>query len=152
MRAIFNKTWLCRVGLSAALLNAGAVHAQDVGTPPALTDANAALTQSFQAPMDANVAPFEGSTAHAVDAPIENHLKVSELKPDVSPTLDSVKSSQAYSWKAAEEDLKSIKWEAAGTFAGITAIGVKSWKWGSSSFHFNSEHWFGKKNGFWWHR
>ena len=151
MRAIFNKTWLYRVGLSAALLSAGAVHAQDVGAPPALADANAnanaALTQSFQAPMDANVAPFEGSTAHVVDEPIENHLKVGELKPDIPPTLGSVKSSQAYSWKAAEEDLKSIKWEAAGTFAGITAIGVKSWKWGSSSFHFNSEHWFGKKTG-----
>ena len=147
MRATFNKTWLWRVGLSAALLNVGAVHAQNAAVPPASTDVGGVLTQSLQNPADMNATLPEDSTVHAVGTSIQNHPKMDEAKLNVAPTPDSMKSSQAYSWNAAEEDLKSIKWEAAGTFAGITAIGVKSWKWGSSSFHFNSEHWFGKQTG-----
>ena len=59
----------------------------------------------------------------------------------VKANLDS------YSWNQALDDVKSIKWEGLGAFAGVTALGVKSWDWGSSSFHFNDEHWFGKNTG-----
>lgn len=32
-------------------------------------------------------------------------------------------------------------------FAGITALGIGSWNWGSAEFHFNDEHWFGMATG-----
>ena len=148
MRAIFNKTWLWRVSLSAALLNVGMTHAQDAGMSPSQADVSGALTQSLQTPEDLKTVSLESPIAGAVSAPSQSHAKLDEVKAISSPTPDALKkSSSSYSWKTAEEDLKSIKWEAAGTFAGITAIGVKSWKWGSSSFHFNSEHWFDKKTG-----
>lgn len=148
MRATFNKTWLWRVGLAAALLNVGTGHAQDVGVSPISTDVGGgALTQSLQNSTDMHVVSLENPTVHTVEPPVQDHLKMDEPKLSAALAASPLKSSQAYSWKSAEEDLKSIKWEAAGTFAGITAIGVKSWKWGSSSFHFNSEHWFGKQTG-----
>jgi hypothetical protein len=49
-----------------------------------------------------------------------------------------------YTLKALAQDVTAVKTETFATFAGITAIGVKSWNWGSSDFHFNSENWFGK--------
>ena len=52
-----------------------------------------------------------------------------------------------YQWRYALEDAKANKWEGLGAFAGITALGVYSWDWGSSNFHFNNENWFGKHTG-----
>jgi hypothetical protein len=43
------------------------------------------------------------------------------------------------------EDIQSTKWEAGIALGGITAIGLTSWNWGSSSFNFNPEGWFGKE-------
>lgn len=37
----------------------------------------------------------------------------------------------------------SVKYEVAAVFAAISIIGVANWDWGSSSFHFESEGWFG---------
>jgi hypothetical protein len=46
------------------------------------------------------------------------------------------------------EDVKTARWEAGAAFAGVTALGLTSWDWGSSkSFKFNSERWFGKDTG-----
>ena len=55
-------------------------------------------------------------------------------------------SSQSYRYtpKVFSEDIKAIKWDAIGAFAGITALGFKSWKWGNTDFHFHDEKWFGK--------
>ena len=51
---------------------------------------------------------------------------------------------ESYSTKTFANDMKAIKWDAIGAFAGITALGVKSWKWGNSDFHFHNEKWFQK--------
>ena len=39
---------------------------------------------------------------------------------------------------------KSIPWRSGGATAAIAATGFANWDWGSSSFRFNSEGWFGK--------
>lgn len=57
------------------------------------------------------------------------------LAPDASHRYDTgVFSQQA----------KSIPWRFAGATAAITATGFANWDWGSSSFRFKSEGWFGK--------
>jgi hypothetical protein len=48
---------------------------------------------------------------------------------------------------AFNDSVAELRWELAGLFAGITAIGIGSWDWGSSDFRFNSEHWFGMDTG-----
>lgn len=46
------------------------------------------------------------------------------------------------------EDLKATRWESGAAFAGVTALGLTSWDWGSSKkFHTNPEKWFGKDTG-----
>ena len=50
---------------------------------------------------------------------------------------------KGYSLRTAKEDLSALKWDGALVFAGITAIGAKSWKWGTAPFHFHSEGWCG---------
>lgn len=40
-----------------------------------------------------------------------------------------------------------VKWELGGLFLGITGIGINSWEWGSSDFHFGGEGWFGMDTG-----
>jgi hypothetical protein len=46
------------------------------------------------------------------------------------------------------EGIKASKLESGAGLAGITVIGIQSWKWGSnSSFRFNSEGWFGEDTG-----
>lgn len=50
----------------------------------------------------------------------------------------------AQSWV---DDLGTMRWEAGLAFAGITAVGVADWDWGSSRFHFHPEGWFGRDTG-----
>lgn len=46
------------------------------------------------------------------------------------------------------EDIRETKWETLSVFAGITALGLLSWDWGSSkSFRWNPEGWFGTETG-----
>ncbi len=46
------------------------------------------------------------------------------------------------------EDLQASRWESGGAFAGMTALGLYSWAWGSStSFRWNPEGWFGTDTG-----
>lgn len=52
-----------------------------------------------------------------------------------------------YDFGSFTDHAKSVSWEMAGLFAGVTASGVINWKWGSSSFHGNPEGWFGKDTG-----
>lgn len=42
---------------------------------------------------------------------------------------------------------KALKWELGGITAGILYLGLEEWEWGSSSFKFNDEGWFGMKTG-----
>lgn len=87
------------------------------------------------------------------DTASSTHVPLSTADHGIKPisSLDSVANSAAnttrYSLNTTVDDIKAIKWEGLGAFAGITALGVKSWDWGSSGFHFNNEHWFGKSTG-----
>lgn len=46
------------------------------------------------------------------------------------------------------EDIKATRWESGAALAGVTALGLTSWDWGSSkSFNFNPEGWFGEDTG-----
>ena len=40
-----------------------------------------------------------------------------------------------------------LKWELGGLTGGILYLGLKEWNWGSSSFRFNNEGWFGMDTG-----
>lgn len=53
-----------------------------------------------------------------------------------------------YDLSSWSEDVKAAQWETGAAFAGVTALGLTSWDWGSSkSFKFNPEGWFGKDTG-----
>lgn len=46
------------------------------------------------------------------------------------------------------EDVKATRWESGAAFAGVTALGLASWDWGSSKkFRTNPEGWFGADTG-----
>jgi hypothetical protein len=49
-----------------------------------------------------------------------------------------------YSAKLFLRQAKSIPWRLGGAAAAITFTGIANWDWGSSSFHFHREGWFGK--------
>lgn len=55
-----------------------------------------------------------------------------------------VKSEDRYNLDVFWDQAKSIPWRFGGAAAVITATGFANWDWGSSSFRFNSEGWFGK--------
>jgi hypothetical protein len=42
---------------------------------------------------------------------------------------------------------KELKWELGGLTGSILYLGLKEWDWGSSSFRFNNESWFGMNTG-----
>lgn len=69
------------------------------------------------------------------------------IKPISDPVANSAANTTRYSLNTTVDDIKAIKWEGLGAFVGITTLGVKNWDWGSSGFHFNNEHWFGKSTG-----
>lgn len=53
-----------------------------------------------------------------------------------------------YGWEHWSEDLRDTRWETGATVAGVTALGIYSWEWGSSKrFRWNPEGWFGASTG-----
>lgn len=51
-------------------------------------------------------------------------------------------------WKSMKYEACLVRYETAALLAGITAVGLYSWDWGSTSdFHTNSEGWFGPDTG-----
>lgn len=74
---------------------------------------------------------------------------VAVMSSDVVAPTTTVKpvETESYSMRSALEDLNAIKWESLGAVAGVTALGLNSWNWGSSGFHVNNENWFGKATG-----
>lgn len=53
-----------------------------------------------------------------------------------------------YSFSSWAEDVSTTRWETGAVVAGVTALGLTSWNWGSAkSFRFNSEGWFGTDTG-----
>ncbi len=66
--------------------------------------------------------------------------EVEETEPDTAPVAPEA----TREGHGVIGHLRAIPWEAGGLAAGITALGVANWNWGSSGFHFNSEGWFGR--------
>ncbi|MFL9840348.1 DUF2279 domain-containing protein [Sphingomonas sp. ST-64] len=99
---------------------------------PAVSDADPA---ELPAPVDAPpVAPIR----------IANFPRLSEVETrapddDRAPLRDAPRAGGGV-----VDHLRSIPWEAGGVAAGITALGIFNWNWGSSGFHFSSEGWFGR--------
>lgn len=50
-------------------------------------------------------------------------------------------------WEGAKKSLFDAKYEIGAAAGGITYLGVKEWNWGSASFKFNDEGWFGMDTG-----
>lgn len=63
----------------------------------------------------------------------------------IPPVFIDDSAQKGYSLHTAKEDLSALKWDGGLAFAGITAIGVKGWAWGTAPFHFHSEGWCGLK-------
>ncbi len=60
----------------------------------------------------------------------------------------AVQAQSARLWADWKEDLSATRWETGGTVAGVTALGLYSWDWGSSKkFRWNPEGWFGEDTG-----
>lgn len=62
---------------------------------------------------------------------------------DVPPQANTAVES-GYSGDVFLRQAKSIPWRLGGATAAITLAGIGNWNWGSSSFHFRREGWFGK--------
>ena len=58
-----------------------------------------------------------------------------------------LEAAEDYSAATFIDQTTSIPYAVGGLFAGITVIGFNNWDWGSSSFRFNSEGFFGKDTG-----
>lgn len=56
-------------------------------------------------------------------------------------------SAETVSWENSKKSLIDAKYEIAALGGGITYLGAKEWNWGSSSFNFNNEGWFGMDTG-----
>jgi hypothetical protein len=51
-------------------------------------------------------------------------------------------------WSEWGQDTLDTRWETGAVVAGVTALGIKGWDWGSSkSFRTNPEGWFGERTG-----
>lgn len=60
----------------------------------------------------------------------------------------AVHAQDAYGVSQWADDVSAARWEAGASVAGVTALGLSSWKWGSSkSFRWNPEGWFGEQTG-----
>ncbi len=79
-----------------------------------------------------------------------------EQQPVMQEEADTMERGAAYPMLAQQEyqlaswgeDIKASRWETGGAFAGVTALGLYSWAWGSStSFRWNPEGWFGTDTG-----
>ena len=90
---------------------------------------------------------LDADTASSTNVPLSTADHGIKPISSLDPVANSAANTTRYSLNTTVDDIKAIKWEGLGAFAGITALGVKSWDWGSSGFHFNNEHWFGKSTG-----
>ena len=66
-----------------------------------------------------------------------------------TPTVQSAdepaaSANSGYSGGVFLRQAKAIPWRLGGATAAITLTGIANWNWGSSSFHFHREGWFGK--------
>jgi hypothetical protein len=65
-----------------------------------------------------------------------------------APGLTQTQQGSPYTFNAFREQAGDVKWETAAFFAGITAVGLHNWNWGSSNrFNTNPEGWFGEDTG-----
>ena len=94
-----------------------------------------------------NTVALDADTASSTNVPLSTADRGIKPISSPDPVANSAANTTRYSLNTTVDDIKAIKWEGLGAFAGITALGVKSWDWGSSGFHFNNEHWFGKSTG-----
>ena len=77
--------------------------------------------------------PTQADLSH-LGTPLRSSFRVHEMH----------NTAQKYNLSQAGEQAMSIKWDLLAIGAGITAVGLSRWDWGSSKFHFVSEGYFGK--------
>ena len=130
------------VGLSM-LLAQGAL----AGELPLSGEAAPSAVEILQPLAENTIKVVSTEAAHIALSPESDAVHGYQQDVGVAPKTQPKLNSERYSFKTTVDDVKAIKWEGLGAFAGITALGVKSWDWGSSGFHFNNEHWFGKNTG-----
>lgn len=61
--------------------------------------------------------------------------------------FSSLTTAEIFTWENSKKSLFDAKYELATIAGGITYLGAKEWNWGSSSFKFNEEGWFGMDTG-----
>lgn len=60
----------------------------------------------------------------------------------------SAQAQDGYDLHSWADDVSAARWETGAAVAGVTAVGLTSWNWGSSkSFRWNPEGWFGEQTG-----
>jgi hypothetical protein len=70
-------------------------------------------------------------------ADIDDFLKYNLQRVDVPPPAN-------YGWNQFAAQSSSISWDIAGAYGLTALIGFSDWDWGSRSFHFTDEGWFGR--------
>lgn len=78
----------------------------------------------------------------------ESPIVGNEAPPSVVAEAPRSIAQEEYHLSSWGEDLKASGWESGGAFVGVTALGLYSWAWGSSTaFRGNPEGWFGMGTG-----
>lgn len=78
----------------------------------------------------------------ALVAPVSGHDSPVEVPP--SQAAPAATMDDGYDAGVFWSQTRSIPWRFGGATAAITATGFANWKWGSASFRFDTEGWFGK--------
>lgn len=78
-------------------------------------------------------------------APVEMSLAVADVAAAQEAPASAPAGDPGYGGDDLLRHAGSIPWRLGGATAAIAVTGVANWNWGSSSFRFNSEGWFGKK-------
>lgn len=85
----------------------------------------------------------EPATPAVTPTRIASYPRLSEIE-DAAPASDPPRPDALKDGDGVVDHLRTVPWEAGGLAAGITALGIFNWNWGSSGFHFDSEGWFGR--------
>lgn len=88
-------------------------------------------------PVSAAADPTRPEPTNSPAANLVNALHYNLQHIDVSQYGD-------YSFDIFSEQAMSVKWDLLVIMSGVTVHGIRNWDWGSSSYHFEPEGWFGK--------
>lgn len=92
------------------------------------------------APLEAALPEFQASVSDVKALPAADAISI--IRYNIERI--EVDGSTDYDWDRFAEQSSVIKWDLAAAAGLMAAIGLSDWNWGSRSFHFKNEGWFGE--------